>query len=248
MFEAESRVLERIREDDLVLDVGGWACPFNRADWVIDAEPYDTRGYYAKIGMPASQGGNREYFSRETWVVRDLCSREPWPFRDKQFDLSICSHTLEDLRDPLFVCSELARVSKAGYIEVPSRLWESCRGVEHRQMAGLSHHRWLVEVGDNHLQFTQKYHLIHAEFDLALPIAVGRRLTLDDSIVRFYWTGSFTFAETTLHGRERIEDFLARFVAARHRYSAPRYWWRWGARLFQRAAGRVGRAMGRTIV
>ena len=126
------------KPDDLVLDVGGWACPFNRANWVIDSEPYETRGFYSKIGLPKSQGGEKEYFTKETWVQRDICDKEPWPFADKQFDFSICSHTLEDVRDPLFVCAEIIRVSKRGYIEVPSRIIESCRGVEHKKIAGLS--------------------------------------------------------------------------------------------------------------
>ena len=91
MLEDSNRILEKIGPEDLVLDVGGWACPFNRANWIIDSGPYETRGFYASIGLPRSQGGDREYFSRETWVSRDLCHREPWPFQDKQFDFSICS-------------------------------------------------------------------------------------------------------------------------------------------------------------
>ncbi|HWE39009.1 MAG TPA: methyltransferase domain-containing protein, partial [Isosphaeraceae bacterium] len=99
------------------IDVGGWACPFNRADWVLDSEPFESRGYYATVGLPGSQGGDREHFRAATWVQRDICEHTPWPFPDRFFDFSICSHTLEDVRDPLFVCAELIRVSKRGYIE-----------------------------------------------------------------------------------------------------------------------------------
>jgi len=48
MFGDVSELLRRIQPNDLVLDVGGWACPFNRANWIIDAAPYETRGYYEK--------------------------------------------------------------------------------------------------------------------------------------------------------------------------------------------------------
>ena len=58
-----AEVLARIGPDDRVLDVGGWACPFNRSTHVIDAEPFDTRGYYGTIRLPASQGGDNEQFS-----------------------------------------------------------------------------------------------------------------------------------------------------------------------------------------
>jgi hypothetical protein len=241
MLEDEENVLSKIAPNDLVLDVGGWACPFNRADWVMDAEPYATRGFYEKIGLPRSQGGDKEHFTEKTWVRRDLCDREPWPFADKQFDFSICSHTLEDLRDPLSVCSELVRVSKAGYIEVPSRLWESCRGVEHPRMAGLSHHRWMVELQGDHLKFTQKYHCIHTEFDLSLPVNFARKLTKEQSIVRFYWKNSFSYSEAAIHGVEKIYAELRDYVRLYHTYPQPQYWWRWVMQIF----GRGGRAFGR---
>ena len=235
----ERDVLARIADTDLVLDVGGWACPFNRADWILDAEPYATRGYYASIGMPASQGGDKERFSSATWVQRDICSREPWPFTDKQFDFSICSHTLEDVRDPLGVCEELIRVSKAGYIEVPSRLLETCRGQEHPRMAGLSHHRWLVEAVGNHLQFTPKYGLMHVDFDLSLPAAFARRIAPAQTIVRFFWAGRFTFAETTIHGADRVRTELAEYVRRHYRYPRSLYIARGMAHWARRARRRL---------
>ncbi len=73
-------LLRRLKPADLVLDVGGWACPFNRAQWVLDAQPYETRGFYATFGGAASQGGEKEWFSKATWVVRDICDKAPNPF------------------------------------------------------------------------------------------------------------------------------------------------------------------------
>src|SRR5215204_5526988 len=112
---SRARIEAKLAADALVLDVGGWGSPWPRADWVIDLMPYETRGLYG----PAAR--DRERFSRETWVERDVCAREPWPFGDDQFDYAVCSHTLEDLRDPVYVCAELNRIARAGYVEVPSR-------------------------------------------------------------------------------------------------------------------------------
>src|SRR5689334_18962407 len=57
MFEPNvQRVLQLISADDVVLDIGGWASPFNRANYVMDAFPYETRGFYRTFGGPASQG------------------------------------------------------------------------------------------------------------------------------------------------------------------------------------------------
>ena len=140
------RLLQIIQPGWKVLDIGGWACPFNRATHVMDAERFETRGYYAKIGKPAFQGPAQEHFTAATWIQRDICGREPYPFKDKELDFVTCSHTLEDIRDPLWVCSEMVRISRRGYVEIPSRLWETCRGTEHPRLAGLSHHRWLIEI------------------------------------------------------------------------------------------------------
>ena len=38
------KVLSEIESNDVVLDVGGWACPFNRANWIIDSGSYESRG------------------------------------------------------------------------------------------------------------------------------------------------------------------------------------------------------------
>ena len=102
-------------DDARVVDVGGWAAPLNRADWVLDAMPYATRGGIE----PAGVGPGPPRFGEETWIERDLCDRAPYPFEDDFFDFALCTFTLEDLRDPVWVCEEMSRISRAGYIEVP---------------------------------------------------------------------------------------------------------------------------------
>ncbi len=217
-------LLERLSPSDLVLDVGGWACPFNRAQWVLDAQPYETRGFYRTFGGPPSQGGDREWFTRDTWVQRDICHHEPWPFADKQFDFVTCSHTLEDLRDPLWVCHELIRVARAGYIEVPSRLFESTMAIERPGQAGLSHHRWLVEIDGTHITFTQKYHLIHTDWRFHLPARFKKTLTPETSVSWLWWEDGFSFEEREIHGLSQTESELERFV--RHAYPRPEWLYR----------------------
>jgi len=101
-----------------VLDVGGWFGPFNLATHVVDLAPYETRQT-----SHAFDPENAERFSADTWCQIDACC-DPWPFTDDYFDFSTCSHTLEDVPDPVAICRQLVRVSKAGYIEVPSKLRE----------------------------------------------------------------------------------------------------------------------------
>jgi hypothetical protein len=215
-------IMSQLKPSDVVLDIGGWARPFNRANYVMDAEPYETRGYYnrtfAKNNPFPPLGGAVEHFTRDTWIRRDICDKTPYPFPDKSIDLAICSHTLEDVRDPLWVCSEMIRIASAGYIEVPSRLWESCRGHE-PGIAGLSHHRWLIDIEDNSLRFLQKFHRIH-NWEYSLPASVLRRLSQRESVSWVFWQGSLEFCEMTLHGDAQTEE-LERFVKSVRPYPMP---------------------------
>jgi hypothetical protein len=251
MFDANvPRVLERIGPGSVVLDVGGWARPFNRADHVLDSGPYDTRGrWYAEHFGLSAQGGAAERFTAATWVTRDICDRTPWPYADRAIDYCICSHTLEDVRDPLGVCSEMVRVAKAGYIEVPSRLFEQCRGRE-AGIVGLSHHRWLVEIDGSHVRFLPKFHSIHADYRLSFPASFARRMTSEQEVTWLFWQGSFRFEEVTIHGIDAQRAELARFVAERYQHPAARRAWEsarrgaaWTARLPGRAARKLGRGL-----
>jgi len=222
-----------------MLDIGGWARPFRRADYVIDAEPYETRGYGGACGPP--QGGDREFFTEETWIQRDICEKTPFPFADKEIDFVTCSHTLEDVRDPLWVCSEMIRVAKRGYIEMPSRVAESSRGVEPNQV-GWTHHRWLAEIEGDQVRFLMKYHMIHSNWRFSLPASYMKRLPEERHVQWLFWDDSFAFSETTIHGVENIAAELERFVQQERPYP------RWLVRLdrrYRQARALEGRVYGR---
>jgi hypothetical protein len=202
-----SRILEVLGDDDRVLDVGGWARPFSRADWVIDLLPFETRGMYGWDGDPES-----ERFSAETWVQRDVCDRVPWPFDDGQFDFAVCSHTLEDVRDPLWVCSELTRVARAGYIETPSRLEEQTYGV-HGPWVGWSHHRWLVEEDRRGgLVFALKPHVLHGRPTAQFPTRFLAALNPEDRVVTLWWEDDFPRTERIFTGYGEVDDWLDAIV------------------------------------
>jgi hypothetical protein len=218
------RILESLSPNDLVLDIGGWASPFNRANYILDVEPYETRGFYRTFGGPASQGPSHEHFTKDTWIQRDLCERTPFPFRDKQLDFVICSHTLEDIRDPLWVCSEMVRIAKRGYIEVPSRVAESCRGWEDPEEAGLSHHRWLITMRDNSIDFLMKYHLIHTHWRFSLPASFLKGLPTEQRVQWMFWEDSFSYRERMARDLAAQIAELETFVESVRPY--PRWWLR----------------------
>lgn len=195
-----AEILARIGPDDLVLDVGGWGQPFPRADWVLDLLPYETRGLYDYDRETAD-----ERFTEATWVRRDICDHEPWPFADSQFDFAICSQTLEDVRDPIWVCHELQRVAKAGYIECPSRAAEQTWGV-HGQWVGWSHHRWLVDVVDGVLRFAFKSAVLQVRDHY--PYGHEETLREEERNIMLWWEGSFAYEELQFTEADDLHRYL----------------------------------------
>jgi hypothetical protein len=208
------RILDTLPDDAAVLDVGAWAKPFARADWVIDLLPYETRGEWGYDGP----GGEHERFESATWVQRDICDREPWPFADDQFDFAICSHTLEDVRDPVWVCEELKRVARAGYIEVPSRLEEQTYGFQ-GPWVGWGHHHWLTDVGPDGLQFVFKHQVVEREGNHFPPRFLGV-LTPELRVSTLWWEGDFAVSERYFLDGHELEEYLQELIR-RNRRSIP---------------------------
>ena len=200
-----------------VLDVGGWWRPFHLATHVLDLMPYETRHTHDALDPE-----HAPRFSAETWTVHDAC-RPPWPYPDKFFDFSFCSHTLEDLRDPIAVCVELNRVSRAGYIETPSRAREifaksrffGLRAAFGRMPeVGFAHHRWFVELEDTHLRFLAKdQRLLARRGNFITRADLGRKLTEAESGLGLFWEGSFTFAEELIENPADFGAFRADALA-----------------------------------
>jgi hypothetical protein len=207
---SRDRILQRLDDRDLVLDVGGGASPFPRADWVIDLLPYEERALYGPEPDPAN-----ERFSPATWVRRDICASEPWPFDDGQFDFAICSHTLEDIRDPIHVCEELVRVARAGYVEVPSRLEEQSLGFQ-GPWVGWGHHRWLIDIEGDEITFVFKHHVLHGRASDHFPAGFRDTLTAEERVQTLWWVGGFGYRERIFLDAPSLDAYVSGFVAANH--------------------------------
>ena len=206
LAENRAALLARLPDDALVLEVGGWASPFARADWALDLMPYATRGLY---DYDREREAARERFSAERWLTRDICEREPWPFADGQFDFAVCAHTLEDVRDPIWVCAELARVARAGYVEVPSIREELAWGVE-GEWVGRHHHRWLVDAVDGGLEFVAKPHDLPARPELHSDLAALEAGPEAARVTAVWWEGDLPAHERIFLQAREFRAWLAR--------------------------------------
>jgi len=124
-----------------VIDVGGSVAGWSGgvANAIVDINPPD----------PAAESAIR-YFKVNISRDEDWGSVENYVAEHGRFDFSICTHTLEDIANPLLVSRKLSQISKAGYVAVPSKFVELSRfetvlgyGVSYR---GYIHHRWIYSV------------------------------------------------------------------------------------------------------
>lgn len=195
-----------LKKKNLVLDIGGWDKPFNRANYVLDIHPYETRGFHG------SQGGKKEYFNKNTWIIHDVSSMKKLPFKDNQFDFVICSHILEDIRNPLWLCSEIQRISKKGYIEFPSIYSELTKGYDRKNYVGYYHHRWLIEIINNKLLFRFKPHFIHGDKRYHLPKRYLKDLNEDKINSYLFWEKGFGFAEVIQISRDKLKRYINKLI------------------------------------
>lgn len=80
-----------------------------------------------------------------------------------KWDYAICTHTLEDINNPLFVCKQMEQIASKGLIVIPSKFREFSRFNSFR---GFIHHRWIFDVIDGVLTGFPKNNFIEEkEFD-----------------------------------------------------------------------------------
>lgn len=197
MFEAHEEVVRRlgIQNETRVLDVGGAGARF----------PFGTTTI-ADIQEPN--------WDAERYHRVDIC-REPLPFDDNEFDVCLCTQTLEDLYNPFLPLDEIRRVAKRGYIETPHRGLESNFSLSsHMGMfPGWGHHRWMFEdIGNSTIKVVPKFwQLMRHE---AEQIVVWNGPTS----FSFYWEGTFQWYNAESidregHGWDALLDDHNEFVA-----------------------------------
>ena len=98
-------------------------------------------GYTAnKFAKTVSDVQDLTSFYKEKKFVRILDKK--LPFKDNEFDFVIASHVIEHVEDFQFFITEIERVSKQGYIELPTRLGDNL------VFENLNDHIWWFKYDD----------------------------------------------------------------------------------------------------
>ena len=119
---------------DIGGSMGGWSMPY--IDAIVD------------FNSLASESPKIKFFQY------DITDPEQWTqileyVKDHgKFDFCICTHTLEDIMNPGFVCKQICKIAKEGYIAVPSKYRELSRNLDNPtyNYRGYIHHRWIFTI------------------------------------------------------------------------------------------------------
>jgi len=120
-----------------VVDIGGYASGWSSeiTDAIIDINYTDNNKFI-------QFNGNICYSNIWMTVMKEYVDK------NGKFDFSICTHTLEDIASPKFVCDWIEKISDEGFIAMPSKyieLSKKCEGYSR----GYMHHRWIFNHENN---------------------------------------------------------------------------------------------------
>jgi len=119
------------------------------------------------------------YFNVNIENMNDWTSVFEYVEKNGKFDYSICSHTMEDVFNPLELATILQKISKRGYIAIPSKFNEFTK-LFSNQYRGDAHHKQFFDIVDDTLMVFPKFNWIETDdrSDLILNNYVANELTL----------------------------------------------------------------------
>ena len=148
---------------------GGWTAGV--ADMIVDIQSLDS----------------------EHSMALDICNHHDWhrllDLVDKQgmYDYAICSHTLEDIYDPVMALKWLPKIARAGIITMPSIRTELCRLTPQSPGLGFIHHRWLFDQKDGEMLIVPKL--------VCLEHVLGPGFQYNHAVfeIQYEWQGSIPY-------------------------------------------------------
>lgn len=159
-----------------VIDIGGTMVGWSRnhVDAIVDFND-----------PPPNNNPNIKHFKCDITHPDSYAEITQYVEKNGKFDFCICTHVLEDIINPAFVCEKMSTIAHSGYIAFPSKFRELSR-VE-GEYRGYIHHRWIFSVEEGRLIGYPKISYIESErFDS------GADFSDDLCDLSFYWVKSVT--------------------------------------------------------
>jgi hypothetical protein len=163
------------------IDVGAginfWTYP--EIKYVADIMPKENFGHYH--GLEKVFELNLQ--NPDTW-------NEVFSYVQKEgkFDFSVCSHTLEDIVNPFEVLKFLSKISKKGFVAIPSKFDEFSFHYG-RPYRGNAHHKYIFDIIDGVLHILPKLSFIEKN-ELFDKIVVNSQISKQ---LCFFWEDDIDF-------------------------------------------------------
>jgi len=146
-------------------------------------------------------------FSQKNLKFTKINPNQKLPFKDKEFDYVILSHVLEHVPNLIEFVKEVERVSKAGYIELPTKLADNLAiGCDEEDIG----HKWWFEFDDERLllMYTKKIDAIQKFLSVG-TIFKFLEFFEDSLILQIYWENKIDLEEREQFVVEKKITFLA---------------------------------------
>mgnify|MGYP001480461092 FL=1 len=137
------------------------------------------------------------------------------PFKDNEFDFVIASHVLEHVEDFKFFINELERVSKKGYIELPTKLEDNL------VFENKKDHLWHMDFDDVNSKLLISNKLQYIEPILTVSMIQNLRENFKASLVlELYWEDKidYDFVENNQNiKKHNLLNLLRKFISKKLR-------------------------------
>ncbi len=206
MLLTDSEIITRlkIKPKDKILDVGGSMRQHTliKVNTLVDFIRPEAVPYW-----PSK-------LSADNFVKVDI-TKEKLPFKSRQFDVCLCTHTLEDLPNPFLIMDEMTRVAKRGLIVTPSMGVDMEFGpVDYtdwltgaRRVPGQAHHKWFFIKNGNLLKVVPKNYPILYTSEFYVTHWSGEKEVI------YEWAGKINYSEfngVNIHKLiEVYEDYIS---------------------------------------
>jgi ubiquinone/menaquinone biosynthesis C-methylase UbiE len=199
----------KIKSSDRVLDIGG--SMRQHGEIKVDTLADMIRPENAPYGPSKLLAKN----FTEVDITKDKL-----PFKDKEFDVCLCTHVLEDLTSPFLVMEEMARVTKRGLIVTPSMgedmvftpidYTDWLTGA--RRVSGQAHHKWFFVKEKDVLKVIPKNFSILYTKDFQIVEWRGEKEMV------YEWSGSIKYKEFIGINIHNLIDVYEKFLRSNKKY------------------------------
>ena len=113
------------------------------------------------------------------------------PFKDNEFDFVFASHVIEHVEDVAYFIKEIQRISKKGYIELPSMLEDNIILSDNN----IKDHKWFFQFDDvnNTLLAQRKKQLIEPFITHGLLFGSLRKNFRSSLVIELYWENEIDY-------------------------------------------------------